>query len=47
MYWSEIAFIASALSTDAFDNVVQYLLYYSATFVITNCTCFMILEESI
>ena len=47
MYWSEIASIASALSTDVFDNVIHFLLYFNATFVITNYTCFMVLPESI
>jgi hypothetical protein len=31
IYLSEIACIVSAISTDVFDNVIQYLLYCSAT----------------
>jgi len=31
MYWSGIASIGSALLTDVFDNVIQFLLYCSAT----------------
>jgi hypothetical protein len=47
MYWSEIVCIVSAISTDVFDNVIEYLLYCSATFVIANCTCIMILVENV
>ena len=37
----------SALSRGVFDDVIQHLPYCSATFVITNCTCFVILAESV
>jgi hypothetical protein len=42
-FWLGIANIPSALTTNGFDNNIQYLLYISDTFVITNFSWFIIL----
>jgi len=36
-FWLGIANIPSALTTNVFDNNIQYLLQFGAAVVITNC----------
>jgi len=46
LFWQILVNIPSVLTANIFGNI-QYLLYISANFVITNCTWFSILEENI
>jgi hypothetical protein len=47
VFWHVILNIQSTLTKNVFDNNIQYMIYFSAPIVFTNCTWFIILKGSV